>query len=217
MLHDVQDGKIKVIVCYKLDRFGRKTANLIHLMNFLKMYHVDLLIWSNGINTASGLYKIFIQIFAVIADFERDTLTKRIVDNMMELAKDGRRLGGNTPRGFTVRRVIKGKISIYLLRKLTGRKTHDSAFVWNFPNHPQYPNYCKTDEWGKIPHSFRCNIQRIYNKKYFDNIIKFKKLTDYRITIEPIRKSSNAATAYWSLRNMFRLLKVSLSASELIY
>lgn len=48
---------------------------------------------------------------------------------MMELAKDGRRLGGNTPRGFTVRRVIKGKISIYLLRKLTGRKTHDSAFV----------------------------------------------------------------------------------------
>ena len=45
---------------------------------------------SNGINTASGLYKIFIQIFAVIAEFERDTLIERIVDNMMELAKDGR-------------------------------------------------------------------------------------------------------------------------------
>ncbi len=73
-------------------------------MDFLEMYHVDLLICSNGINTASGLYKIFIQIFAVIAEFERDTLTERIVDNMMELAKDGRWLGGNTPTGFTVRR-----------------------------------------------------------------------------------------------------------------
>ena len=36
----------------------------------------------------SLLDKIFIQIFAVIAEFERDTLTERIVDNMMELAKD---------------------------------------------------------------------------------------------------------------------------------
>ncbi len=108
MLHDVQDGKIKAIVCYKLDRVGRKTADLIRLMDFLEMYHVNLLICSNGINTASGLYKIFIQIFAVIAEFERDTLTERIVDNMMELAKDGRWLGGNTPMGFTVRRVTTG-------------------------------------------------------------------------------------------------------------
>ena len=72
------------------------------------MYHVNLLICSNGINTASGLYKIFIQIFAVIAEFERDTLTERIVDNMMELAKDGRWLGGNTPMEFTVCRVTTG-------------------------------------------------------------------------------------------------------------
>lgn len=52
MLHDVQDGKIKAIVCYKLDRVGRKTADLIRLMDFLEMYHVNLLICSNGINTA---------------------------------------------------------------------------------------------------------------------------------------------------------------------
>lgn len=126
MLHDVQDGKIKAIVCYKLDRVGRKTADLIRLMDFLEMYHVNLLICSNGINTASGLYKIFIQIFAVIAEFERDTLTERIVDNMMELAKDGRWLGGNTPMGFTVRRVItgsgKGKSAYSYLESLPEEK-----------------------------------------------------------------------------------------------
>ena len=126
MLHDVQDGKIKAIVCYKLDRVGRKTADLIRLMDFLEMYHVDLLICSNGINTASGLYKIFIQIFAVIAEFERDTLTERIVDNMMELAKDGRWLGGNTPMGFTVRRVTtgsgKGKSAYSYLESLPEEK-----------------------------------------------------------------------------------------------
>ena len=126
MLHDVQDGKIKAIVCYKLDRVGRKTADLIRLMDFLEMYRVNLLICSNGINTASGLYKIFIQIFAVIAEFERDTLTERIVDNMMELAKDGRWLGGNTPMGFTVRRVTtgsgKGKSAYSYLESLPEEK-----------------------------------------------------------------------------------------------
>ena len=90
------------------------------------MYHVNLLICSNGINTASGLYKIFIQIFAVIAEFERDTLTERIVDNMMELAKDGRWLGGNTPMGFTVRRVTtgsgKGKSAYSYLESLPEEK-----------------------------------------------------------------------------------------------
>lgn len=108
MLHDVQDGKIRAIVCYKLDRIGRKTTDLLRLMDFLEKYNVDLLICSNGINTASGVSKIFIQIFAVVAEFERDTLTERITDNMMELAKDGRWLGGNTPMGFQVQRVITG-------------------------------------------------------------------------------------------------------------
>ncbi|MFR7960990.1 MAG: hypothetical protein ACLU6P_11555 [Roseburia intestinalis] len=70
---------------------------------------------------------------AVIAEFERDTLTERIIDNMMELAKDGRWLGGNTPMGFTVRRVTtgsgKGKSAYSYLESLPEEKTHGSAFV----------------------------------------------------------------------------------------
>ena len=108
MLHDIEMGKIRAVVCYKLDRIGRKTSDLLRLLDFLGKHKVDLLICSNNINTASGVSKIFIQIFAVVAEFERDTLTERITDNMMELAKDGRWLGGNTPTGFTVRRVKTG-------------------------------------------------------------------------------------------------------------
>lgn len=108
MLHDIEMGKIRAVVCYKLDRIGRKTADSLRLLDFLEKHKVDLLICSNNINTASGVSKIFIQIFAVVAEFERDTLTERITDNMMELAKDGRWLGGNTPTGFSVKRVTTG-------------------------------------------------------------------------------------------------------------
>ena len=67
-----------------------------------------------------GLYKIFIQIFVVIAEFERDTLTERIVDNMMELAKDGRWLGGNTPMD-NAERIQKKANKIYEM-VITNRK-----------------------------------------------------------------------------------------------
>ena len=42
MLRDVQDGKIRAIVCYKLDRIGRKTTDLLRLMDFFEKYNVDL-------------------------------------------------------------------------------------------------------------------------------------------------------------------------------
>ena len=111
MLHDVQDGKIKAIVCYKLDRVGRKQwLNPNPPDGSWEMYHVDLLVAQTSINTASGLYKIFIQIFAFIArNLKGYSFVERIVDNMMELAKDGRWLGSNTPIGFTVRRVTTRK------------------------------------------------------------------------------------------------------------
>lgn len=71
MLHDIEMGKIRAVVCYKLDRIGRKASDLLRLLDFLEKHKVDLLICSNNINTASGVSKIFIQIFAVVAEFER--------------------------------------------------------------------------------------------------------------------------------------------------
>ena len=68
MLHDIEMGKIRAVVCYKLDRIGRKTSDLLRLLDFLEKHKVDLLICSNNINTASGVSKIFIQIFAVVAE-----------------------------------------------------------------------------------------------------------------------------------------------------
>lgn len=41
-----------------------------------------------------------ISLLATIAEFERDIIAERISDNMYELAKDGRWLGGTTPTGY---------------------------------------------------------------------------------------------------------------------
>ncbi len=108
LLRDIEHGKIKAVACYKLDRIGRKTADLMRLLEYFERHNVVLLVCSNNINTQNNTSKIIIQVLAIIAEFERDILIERIQDNLMELAKDGRWLGGNTPTGFTSKRVTTG-------------------------------------------------------------------------------------------------------------
>lgn len=104
MIHDVERRKIKAIVCYKLDRISRKMADLTNLIDYLNKYDVALLISSNNLNTKDSNSKMMIQMLGMIAEFERDILTERIQDNLIELAKDGRWMGGTTPTGFTTER-----------------------------------------------------------------------------------------------------------------
>lgn len=52
MLHNIEMGKIRAVVCYKLDRIGRKTTDLLRLLDFFEKHKVYLLICSNNINTA---------------------------------------------------------------------------------------------------------------------------------------------------------------------
>ena len=108
MLHDIDSGKIRAVACYKLDRISRKTSDLMRLLEYLEKNDVVLLVCSNNINTQISTSKIIIQVLAIIAEFERDILTERIQDNLMELSKDGRWMGGQTPTGFDKQRVATG-------------------------------------------------------------------------------------------------------------
>ena len=38
MFHDIKEGKIRAIVCYKLECIRRKTTDLFRLMDFLEKY-----------------------------------------------------------------------------------------------------------------------------------------------------------------------------------
>ncbi|MBR0162311.1 MAG: recombinase family protein, partial [Oscillospiraceae bacterium] len=104
MIHDVEQKKIRAIVCYKLDRISRKMADLTNLIEYLNKYDVALLISSNNLNTKDSNSKMMIQMLGMIAEFERDVIAERIQDNLVELAKDGRWMGGTTPTGFGTER-----------------------------------------------------------------------------------------------------------------
>lgn len=110
MLQDIKDNKIKAIICYKFDRISRRTLDLLNLVEKLKQKKIAFISCTDEVDTSSKTGKIIMSMLASIAEFERDIIAERISDNMYELAKDGRWLGGTTPTGFASKKeyVING-------------------------------------------------------------------------------------------------------------
>lgn len=112
MLQDIKDNKIKAVICYKFDRISRRTLDLLNLVEQLKQKKIAFVSCTDEVDTSSKTGKIIMSLLASIAEFERDIIAERISDNMYELAKEGRWLGGTTPTGFISKKeyiIIGGK------------------------------------------------------------------------------------------------------------
>jgi len=101
MLRDIENNKIKAVVCYKIDRISRRTIDLLNLVQQMEQKDIAFVsVSDNDIDTSTRTGKIMISLLAAIAEFERDIIAERITDNMYELAKEGRWLGGECPLGY---------------------------------------------------------------------------------------------------------------------
>lgn len=101
MLKDIENDKIKAVVCYKIDRISRRTVDLLNLIQQMEQKGIAFISVSDReLDTSSRTGKIMISMLSAIAEFERDIIAERITDNMYELAKEGRWLGGKCPLGY---------------------------------------------------------------------------------------------------------------------
>ena len=100
MMALVKDKQVKVIVVYKLDRLSRNVLDFCEMYNELELYNTKFASVSEHFDTTTSMGRAMLMITMTFAQLERETIAERIRDNMMELAKTGRWLGGNTPMGF---------------------------------------------------------------------------------------------------------------------
>ena len=101
MLKDIEDNKIKAVICYKIDRISRRAVDLHKLIEQMEQRNIAFISYSDReLDTSTRTGKIMISMLSAIAEFERDIIAERITDNMYELAKEGRWLGGKCPLGF---------------------------------------------------------------------------------------------------------------------
>lgn len=100
MLKQCRQKKIGCIVCYRLDRISRNVSDYSALIEELDCLGVSFISVNEKFDTTSSMGRAMMYIASVFAQLERETIAERIRDNMIELAKDGRWLGGNPPTGY---------------------------------------------------------------------------------------------------------------------
>lgn len=100
MMKDANLKKFDAIICYRLDRISRNVSDFSTLIDKLKYLNIDFISIREQFDTSSPMGTAMMFISSVFAQLERETIAERIRDNMYELAKTGRWLGGTPPFGF---------------------------------------------------------------------------------------------------------------------
>lgn len=101
MMDAAEDGKFSTIMVYRLDRISRNIGDFANLIQDLGRMNIGFVSLREQFDTASPIGRAMMYIASVFSQLERETIAERIRDNMHELAKTGRWLGGTTPTGFT--------------------------------------------------------------------------------------------------------------------
>lgn len=100
MLQDAKYKKFDALICYRLDRVSRNIADFSSLIEDLQAYNISFISIKEQFDTTTPMGRAMMYISGVFAQLERETIAERIRDNMLQLAKTGRWLGGITPTGY---------------------------------------------------------------------------------------------------------------------
>ena len=88
-----EQGKIDLVICTKLDRWGRSLKDLIETMNFLESKKVNMVFLDQNIDLSSPMGKMLFQILGAVAEFERNLIVERTQEGRMRAMLHGTRYG----------------------------------------------------------------------------------------------------------------------------
>lgn len=100
MLKDAKNKRFDILICYRLDRISRNVSDFSNTIEVLNKYGIDFISIREQFDTTTPIGRAMMYISSVFAQLERETIAERIRDNMLELSKTGRWLGGTPPFGF---------------------------------------------------------------------------------------------------------------------
>ena len=100
MMKAARAHEIDAIIVYRLDRISRNISDFSTLIEELGRLNVAFISIREQFDTESPMGRAMMYIASVFSQLERETIAERIRDNMHELAKTGRWLGGITPTGY---------------------------------------------------------------------------------------------------------------------
>ena len=97
LLNEIQAGD--TLVLWKLDRMGRSLPHLIKTVNELISNNIDIISLNDPINVITAQGRFMFNVFASLAEFEKDLIRERTIAGLKS-ARDRGRMGGR-PKGLS--------------------------------------------------------------------------------------------------------------------
>jgi site-specific DNA recombinase len=100
LLDDVRDGKIDIILVYKVDRLTRSLADFAKLVELFDQRGVSFVSITQSFNTTSSMGRLTLNMLLSFAQFEREVIGERVRDKIAASKRKGLWVGGPVPLGY---------------------------------------------------------------------------------------------------------------------
>ncbi len=110
LLAQVNQGRVDVIVVYKVDRLTRSLADFAKLVETFDAHEVSFVSVTQSFNTTSSMGRLTLNVLLSFAQFEREVIGERVRDKIAASKRKGIWVGGPVPLGY--RRVAKKLIIV---------------------------------------------------------------------------------------------------------
>ncbi len=102
LLQDIQDGKIDIVVVYKIDRLSRSLADFAKMVQIFDRHQASFSSVTQQINSATSMGRLMLNVLLSFAQFEREVTGERIRDKIAASKRKGMWMGGQVPMGYRV-------------------------------------------------------------------------------------------------------------------
>lgn len=125
LIKDVKRKRFDMVLCWSLDRLGRKTSELLKFLTILEDYDVGLYCWKQGINTSDAMGRMFFQFVSVMSEYESSIRKERQLVGIERLRSQGKKYGGHN----FISDEIKGKVLQLKEQGLSYRKIKEQVDI----------------------------------------------------------------------------------------
>lgn len=100
LLIEIDAGRIRMVVVYKIDRLTRSLADFAKLVERFDAAGCSFVSVTQAFNTASSMGRLTLNVLLSFAQFEREVTAERIRDKIAASKKLGLWMGGHCPLGY---------------------------------------------------------------------------------------------------------------------
>src|ERR1035437_2954728 len=125
LLVDVGEGKIDVVVVYKVDRLTRSLSDFAKIVEIFDKRNVSFVSVTQQFNTTTSIGRLTLNILLSFAQFDREVTGERIRDKIAASKKKGMWMGGLPSLGYDVKdkRLIINEAEAKTVRHIFRRYT----------------------------------------------------------------------------------------------